>query len=42
MNVNMVEILDVILRALISLIALFSVTKLLGKNKCHSYLYLIM
>lgn len=33
MNVNMVEILDVILRALISLIALFSVTKLLGKKQ---------
>ena len=33
MNVNIVEILDVILRALISLIALFSVTKLLGKKQ---------
>ena len=33
MNFNMVEILDVILRALISLIALFLVTKLLGKKQ---------
>ena len=33
MNVNVMEIVDVILRALISLIALFSVTKLLGKKQ---------
>ena len=33
MNVNMMEIVDVILRALISLITLFSVTKLLGKKQ---------
>lgn len=33
MNFNMIEIFDVILRALISLIALFLVTKLLGKKQ---------
>lgn len=33
MNINIVEIFDVILRALVSLIALFLVTKLLGKKQ---------
>ena len=42
MEKEIIELLDVILRSLVSLVTLFLVTKMIGKNKYLSLVYLIM